>query len=322
MDVLSEVLRAVRLRGAMYFEVNAAHPWISMNPSMAEIGGAMMPTAGHVIPFHVMVHGKAWVMPQDRSVPPAAFAEGDILMFPYGNSHIMTSDLETWHGEPPDLDFYHRVAKEKDRPFTFVAIGGERVSAKFVCGYLGCDAAPFNPLLGALPKMLLIHAAVGSNPLLRELLRAAVREGDDERAGTETVLAKLSELMFVDAIRRYMDSVTDEEESWLLALKDHYVGQALKALHNDPARAWTVETLAGKAGLSRSGFAERFARYTGDTPMSYLGKWRMQLAAGLLKDGLTMGSIAERVGYQSDAAFQRAFKKHVGVTPGRWRKLA
>lgn len=322
MDVLSEVLRAVRLRGAMYFEVDAAHPWISMNPSMDEIGEAMMPSAEHVIPFHVMVRGQAWVMPQDRSVPPAVFAEGDILMFPYGNSHIITSDREKWEGDPPDLNFYRRVAREKDRPFTLVAIGGERASAKFVCGYLGCDASPFNPLLAALPTMLLIHAGVGDNPLLRELLRAAVREGNDDRVGTETVLAKLSELMFVDAIRRHMDSVTEEGENWLLALKDHHVGVALRAMHSDPARAWTLDALAREAGLSRSGFAERFVCYTGETPMNYLAQWRMQLAASLLKDGLTIGSIAGRVGYRSEAAFQRAFKKHVGVTPGRWRKLA
>lgn len=319
MDVLSEILSAVRLTGAVYFEVNAAHPWISMNPSMKQIGAAMMPKAEHVIPFHVMISGRAWAMPEDQSLLPALIESGDVIMFPQGESHIITSDQGSWAGEPADLDFYYRAAA-RDKPFTLVGIGGDGERSQFVCGYLGCDKSPFNPLLGSLPRMLIVAARAESGALMRELLRAALLEGEEQRAGTDTVLAKLSELMFVQALREHIDSRPPNEASWLGAVRDRHIGKALQAIHSKPSAVWSLDKLAKEAGMSRSAFAERFSEFVGQPPMQYLTEWRMQLASGLLRDGVSLGEVAERVGYHSEAAFQRAFKKHTGMTPGAWRR--
>lgn len=321
MDVLSEVLRAVRLTGALYFEVHAAHPWVAVNPSMRQIGPAVMPDAEHVIPFHILLSGEAWAMPADRSLPPTSMKAGDVLMFPLGAGHIMTSDRNVWNGAAPDPEFYSDAAKNK-APFVMVDIGGSGEESQFICGYLGCDASPFNPLLEALPQMLVVPVHVHTDSLMRELLRAALDEKDQRGAGAETVLAKVSELMFVQAIRQHMDRLPESTASWLCGLRDEHIGKALQLIHSSPEADWTLERLGKEAGLSRSVFAERFARYTGQPPMHYLGRWRMQVASRLLEAGESMGRVAERVGYSSEAAFQRAFKKLVGVPPGTWRRGA
>lgn len=319
MDVLSQVLRAVRLTGALYFEVSAAHPWVAVTPSMKQIGATMMPGTEHVIPFHVFLFGRCWAMPQDRSVEPLEVEAGDILMFPFGASHVVTSDRTRWEGKASDPGFY-AAAAASDAPFTFVTVGGDGEKAKFVCGYLGCDASPFNPLLGALPKMLVVKGQVSDDGLMQQLLRAALDEKANRKAGAETVLAKLSELMFVQAIRQHMDSLPASSKSWLSGLRDEHIGKALQIIHTQPAADWTIASLARESGLSRSVFAERFARFTGEAPMHYVGRWRMQLAAGLLATGASIGGAAQEVGYNSEAAFQRAFKKYVGTTPGEWRR--
>ncbi len=319
MDVLSEVLRAVRLSGAMYFEVSAAHPWVAVTPSMKRIGASMLPDAEHVIPFHIMVSGESWAMPRDRSVAPSKVDSGDIVMFPFGESHVLTSDRTRWEGKPPDPSFYAEAAAS-DAPFTLLTIGGDGEKAKFVCGYLGCDAAPFNPLLGSLPKMLIVKGEVGDAGLMMQLLRAALDEKANPKAGAETMLAKLSELMFVQALRRHMDGLPASSSSWLSGLRDEHVGRALQLIHARPAADWSIASLAKESGLSRSAFSERFARFTGEAPMHYVGRWRVQLAARLLATGESIGAAAEEVGYNSEAAFQRAFKKFVGTTPGEWRR--
>lgn len=319
MDVLSEVLRAVRLSGALYFEVNAAHPWVALTPSMRDIGSAMMPGAEHVIPFHIMVSGQAWAMPEDRSVAPMSVHSGDVLMFPFGASHLISSDGKNWSTPPADLDVYFKAA-EKRAPFTLVNIGGGGEPARFVCGYLGCDASPFNPVLTALPKMIVVKGQPGTSSLMKELLQTVLDETVSGRAGAESMLAKVSELMFVQAIRQHMASLASTSEGWLSALRDEHVGKALQLIHAAPAKDWSLAELAKASGLSRSVFAERFTRLAGESPMHYLGRWRMQLAARLIAAGATIGSVADEVGYSSDAAFQRAFKKYVGATPGEWRK--
>jgi AraC-like DNA-binding protein len=193
---------------------------------------------------------------------------------------------------------------------------------KFVCGYLGCDASPFNPLLSALPRMLVVKAQLGSDGLMRELLRAAVEQKASGRAGAATLVARAGELMFLQAIRQHMDSMPAAAASWLAGLRDEQVGRALQLIHTQPAADWSLASLARKSGVSRSVLAERFARFTGEPPMRYVGRWRMQLASSLLAAGESIGRVADDVGYRSEAAFQRAFKKYVGVTCGEWRKRA
>jgi len=321
MDVLSDVLRAVRLTSALYFEVNASKPWIAATLHMKAVGATMMPGAGHVIPFHAMVSARGWARPEDPAVRPETFEPGDIVMFPHGEGHLLTSDADRWDAAPPDASFYSAAAGSTE-PFTLCTMDGGGAPANFVCGYLGCDASPFNPLLSALPRMLVVKAQLGADGLMKELLRAAMEQKAGGRAGAATLVARAGELMFLQAVRQHMDSMPESASSWLAGLRDQQVGRALQLIHTQPAADWSLASLAKKSGASRSVLAERFARFTGEPPMRYVGRWRMQIASSLLTDGESIGRVADGVGYRSEAAFQRAFKKYVGVTCGEWRKRA
>jgi AraC-like DNA-binding protein len=190
-----------------------------------------------------------------------------------------------------------------------------------VCGYFGCDARPFNPLLESLPRLFRAKMSAASQSWFTSLLQVAADESEAGGAGSETMLAKLAEVMFVEVIRRHIASLPEDSRGWLPALKDRHIGRAMQAIHGRPAQPWTLETLAHEAGMSRSVFAERFAHCVGISPMNYLGRWRMQLAARRLElPGATVAQIAAEVGYESEAAFNRSFKKYVGVPPGAWRK--
>jgi len=191
-----------------------------------------------------------------------------------------------------------------------------------VCGFLACDARPFNPLLDNLPPV--IKAKDGDDARwLGQFIRLATIESAEKRAGSEGVLAKLSELMFIEVVRRYLAELPPEQAGWLAGLRDPFVGKALSLLHARPRHAWTIETLAKDVGLSRSVLAERFADLVGMPPMQYLAQWRMQIAAGLLSAGnANIATVAAEIGYASEAAFSRAFKKMVGVSPSDWRRRA
>ncbi len=192
---------------------------------------------------------------------------------------------------------------------------------RLVCGYFGCDSSPFNPLLSALPTQVLAKRPEEGNHIEVDLIQAAVAESEAQRDGSETVLARLSELLFVRVLRRYIEQLPERSSGWLAGLRDPSISRALQAIHSDPARNWTIEALGREAGMSRAVLAERFAEVVGETPMRYLAKWRMQMAAGLLSQSdLPVEDVAERVGYQSNAAFGRAFKAIVGSAPGTWRR--
>jgi AraC-like DNA-binding protein len=191
-----------------------------------------------------------------------------------------------------------------------------------ICGFLGCDVRPFNPLLAALPKVMVVSDGKGAkHGWLGRFMELAVAESREKRAGGESVLARLSELMFVEAVRRHLDALPSEQTGWLAGLRDRFVGRALTLLHAQPAHPWTLDELAREVGLARSSLAERFLHFVGEPPMHYLTQWRMQMAAGLLSGGVAgIAEIAQEVGYESEAAFSRAFKKVVGTPPATWRR--
>jgi AraC-like DNA-binding protein len=206
-------------------------------------------------------------------------------------------------------------------PFTVLRGGGGSERTHFICGYLGCDARPFNPLLAALPPMLCARKPTDGRSWVTDFLPFAMAEGRSNRAGGETILAKLSELMFVEVIRDHIESLHDDSHGWLSGLRDPQIGEALRLLHARPAEAWTLARLARRVGLSRSAFAARFAQYAGVSPMQYLAHWRLQLAGRLLEQpGVSIAQAAAEVGYESEATFHRAFKRFVGIPPGSWRK--
>jgi AraC-like DNA-binding protein len=320
LDVLSEVLRAVRLTGAIYFDVTARAPWVAETPSMTSICTNVMPEAEHVIAFHIMLDGWCWAGVGDESEPPVRIEAGDAVLFPHGDNHYM-SPKQGLRSEPIHEIYY----KPKDQPLPFVISefpgGGTGEKSRFVCGYLGCDRLPYNPLLTALPRTLHIRCKKDSANLTCDLIRVALAERDSGRAGGESVLAKLSELMFVQALRQHIEEAPEDQRGWLSGLRDRHVGAALALIHGQPAEDWTLDRLARESGLSRSAFAERFVHFVDDSPMRYLGRWRMQLAARALeRPGSSIAKVAAEVGYQSEAAFNRAFKKFVGAPPGEWRR--
>jgi AraC-like DNA-binding protein len=197
--------------------------------------------------------------------------------------------------------------------------GTERIHV--ICGFLGCDALPFNPLLATLPQLLHVRRPPSAGrDRLDALIEFALSELRDKRAGSRSVLLRIGELMFVEVVRRYLMTVTEAEAGWLAGLRDPLVGRALERLHAEPNRSWTLDQLARAVGASRSILVERFTHFVGQPPMHYLTQWRMQLAAGKLIDSAAkVSAVAREVGYDSDAAFSRAFKKLTGVAPADWR---
>ena len=320
MDVLADVTRAISLQGALYFEVNASHPWISMNPSMEQIGAAMMPAAGCVIPFHIILDGHIFTKLGDDSFGPVPLDKGDVLILPSGGKHVITSDRNTWQGSPEDIEFYLNAAKSP-RPFTMMDIGDDGDKANLVCGYFGCDRSPFNPLLDILPGMVVLKNLLGEDPLMGELVKTAVVESKEDWGGTRTMVTKLSEVMFLRALRQTMDTLaTQDTENWLTALKDKHVGKVLELIHEDPTHRWTLASLSNAAGLSSSVMSEKFNRFVGEPPISYLTRWRMEQACRLLQQGDKISSVALEVGYTSESAFQRSFKKIMGKPAGQWKR--
>ena len=317
MDVLSGVLQAVRLTGAVFFDFRASEPLCSQTPNMSLVGHRLLPGAEQVIPFHIMMRGRCWIESTEADDPPLHFREGDIVIYPHGHGHSFATNL----GEraPPDLGEYRRPDGEP-LPIMVNPENGPP-DLRFICGYLGCDTTPFNPLLDALPSQVVARRPPEGNHIEVDLIHQAVSESETQRPGSEAILARLSELLFVRAVRRYIETLPERSEGWLAGLRDPHVGRALQLLHGKPSHEWTLETLARECGMSRAVFAECFARIVGETPMRYLSRWRMQLATHLLtQPNMAVETIAEQVGYRSEAAFSRAFKNIVGTPPGAWRR--
>jgi AraC-like DNA-binding protein len=315
MDVLSEALSAVRLTGAIHFDVHVRAPWAAGGPDGQDLKKVVMPGFEHVIAFHAMLEGECWVQTHDGAQT-SRLKEGGVVIFPHGDEHRMgTEPGMSWE---PDWSIYD---PDKERPFQMRFDGeGEGARARFTCGYLGCHGRPFNPVLAALPRMMCVNRRNDTDPMI-DLLRLTLDESAARKAGGETVLARLGELLFVEAVRRYLEELPDGATGWLSGLRDPQIGAALGLLHGRPATDWTLERLAREVGMSRSAFAERFVHYVGEPPMGYLARWRMQLAVNALESpGTTIAAAAAQVGYQSQAAFTRAFKSHLGVPPGRWRR--
>jgi AraC-like DNA-binding protein len=320
-DPLSDVLRTVRLRGSVFFLLETSAPWSNAMPDGETLAPLLVPHSQQVLSFHVITHGACWGGLLDG--PQVRIEAGDVIVFPRGDGYFMSFARQ--EPTPPNVDLasgFMRGMKTGQLPFT-VAFGGggdERFGA--ICGFLGCDLRPFNPLLATLPRLLHIRGAVrGQDDRLSRLMELTLTEARDDNPGAESVRLRLSELMFVEVIRRHVAALPPEQAGWLAGLRDEFVGRALGLLHERAAHGWTLDELASAVGLSRSAFAERFTRLVGEPPMQYLTRWRMQLAARLLSEGAAkVAAIALEVGYDSEAAFSRAFKKTAGVSPAAWRQ--
>ena len=315
MDALSDVLRIVRLTGAVFMDAEFTDPWCIGEPSGVEVCIEHMPGAQHVVIYHLVTEGKC-----DVAVPGGATATartGDLIVIPGGESHALGSDLS----RPPVAGAPLVVQRGPDEA-PQVRYGGGGAVTRIICGYLACDTALFDTVLATLPRVMIVNMRDGPGAQwLASSIRFSLAESGAQRAGAATVLAKLSELMFVEAIRRHIESLPPEQTGWLAGLRDRFVGKALALMHAKPAFAWTVDELADRVGLSRSALAERFAALVGVPPAQYLTRWRLQLAADMLRSGRrAVAAIAADVGYESEAAFNRAFKRELGTTPAAWRR--
>jgi AraC-like DNA-binding protein len=317
---LSDVLEALRLTGAVFFLVDARTPWVAEAPASAHLAPVILPDAQHIVSYHVVSHGACWC--ESPGLTPLRLETGDVLVVPHGHAYQLATacGLRTGWSLDDALAWFRAMAGGR-MPFV-VSEGGEGMEQlRLVCGFLGCDALPFNPLLTTLPPLLRVRLDGHSQDRLQTLLDFAVEEANRGRPGSRSVQLRIAELVFVEVLRSYLTSATDEGANWLGGLRDPIVRRALAHLHAEPARAWTLPELAREVGASRSVLAERFSSFVGYPPMLYLTHWRMQLAASRLAAGpLAVGAVASAVGYESDAAFCRAFKKVTGVTPASWRK--
>jgi AraC-like DNA-binding protein len=316
-DALSDLLKTVRLTGAAYFEIVAQEPWAVASPPRELILPKILPDADHLIAYHVVTAGHCFATVGGGQ--PIPLEAGQALVITNGDSHIMSSSPGL-RADPPMPDVLE-VAAAASKPFC-INFGNGPDSTNLVCGYLACDARPFNPLLESLPPVIKAgDPARDSVGWISQFIRFAVAEAAGKHAGSESVLTKLSELLFIDVVRRYLETLPLEHAGWLAGLRDPLIGKVMSLMHARPAHDWTIAELAREAGMSRSVLAERFAKLLGIPPMHYLAKWRMQVASELLMSGkANLASIAADVGYDSEASFSRAFKKMVGVPPSTWRR--
>ena len=313
-DTLSEVLKAVRLKGAVFFDVSCSEPWVAEAPSARAVAPTIMPDAEHVMEYHVITSGNCWATVVGHDIKPVRLTAGDVVAFPQGDAHVLSSAP----GMRADLDLSEFPNARSQLPVLFNLDGGGEERAHVVCGFLGCDARPFNPLLESLPPILHVRSNEQSD-WMQQFTRFALLEANEKRMGGGGILSKLGELMFVELVRRYVESLPEESRGWLGGLRDRHTGRALHLIHTQPRRDWTLDSLAKEAGLSRSSFTERFTGYVGVPPIQYLQKWRLQMAASRLIEGGTIADIAADIGYESEAAFSRAFKRVIGASPADWR---
>jgi AraC-like DNA-binding protein len=314
MDALSETLRVVHLVGAIFINARFSAPWCYQSPRADSVAPLLEPGAERLVIFHLITEGECFV--ELGPGAPVHLVAGDAVIFPQGDAHRMTSQP----GLPPATGA--RLDAVLARRPRQLAYGGGGAITRLVCGYLACDARLAELLLNGLPSLVRVNVRGSSaGAWLEASVRYALAEARSPRPGGEGVLAKLAEVLFIEVLRLYMNEQAEGRTGWLAGLGDRIVGTALSALHRSPAQAWTLEELARTAGTSRSVLAERFQMLVGSSPMQYLTQWRMLLAANLLcRSNAPLARIAEDVGYQTDTAFSRAFRREFGAPPAAWRR--
>ncbi|HVO78529.1 MAG TPA: AraC family transcriptional regulator [Candidatus Bathyarchaeia archaeon] len=317
MDVLSEVLKVVKLDGAFFYNAEFSSPWSFRSPPSRTLARYVAPSAGHVIIYHLLIEGRGFARLEDGERIP--LEAGDIVIFPHGDAHVMDNGSRI-----TAVDDDQKLARIFSQGLKISRMGGGGEVTRFVCGYMACDPRLAQAVLSGLPPVFKVNIRNDdAGRWLENSIRFSVGEAGASRPGGEAVLAKLSEALFVETLRRYIGLLPVQQTGWLAGARDPQVGNALALMHRSPARPWTIADLARETGISRSVLAERFRHYLGEPPMSYLTRWRLQLGAHLLKSSSSsVLEIAAEVGYESEAAFNRAFKREFGLPPARFRNQA
>src|SRR5262245_17904891 len=317
MDALSDVLRVVNLTGGVFLHAEFSAPWcIAARISPEHCAPALGP-ASHLIIYHYVIEGGFRIRVDGERGDDLVIGAGEIVLLPRNDLHLMGSDLSL-----PPVAGSEIIQPPKDGGLFSIHHGGAGRRTRMVCGFLGCASAKGNPVISTLPPMLKLNVEQGGTAeWIRTTFQYAAQEVSIGRPGSETVLAKLSELLFVETVRRYAEALPDDRTGWFAGLRDPYVARSLALLHREITRHWTVDELGREVGLSRSALADRFIRLIGVPPMHYLANWRMQVATQQLRNStVSLAQVAEIVGYDSEAAFSRAFKKAFGTAPATWRR--
>jgi AraC-like DNA-binding protein len=315
MDALSDVLRTAQLAGGVFLHAEFTAPWCISARMTPELCSPFLGPTSHLMPFHYVAEGELDVVVGQGDQ--MRIRAGEIVLFPHNAPHLMGSDLKLAPVPASDI-----IIPPEGGGLRSIRHGQGGAPTRMICGYLGCDARPGNPVVAALPAAMKFSIEdVGPADWIHATFEYAASEIASGRPGSETVLAKISELLFVEAVRSYVEAMPEGQNGWLAGLSDPTVARALGLMHGDVNRPWSMDELARAAGSSRSVLTERFTRTIGMAPMHYLTHWRLQLAAQELKTSrATLARIAERTGYESEAAFSRAFKKEFGTAPATWRR--
>ena len=317
MDVLSEVLKVVKLQGALFYNGEFSSPWSFYSPPSRTVAAYVAPDARHVIVYHLLTEGRASARLADGER--IMLEAGDIVIFPHGDAHFLEN------GPPAkSVDMGKELARILSQGLKRSTLGGGGETTKFVCGFMACEPRLSQVFLSGLPPLFKVSIRNdASGRWLENSIRFSVNEADTPRAGGEAVLAKLSEVLFVETLRTYIAHLPPEQTGWLAGARDSEVGKTLALMHRNPAHPWTIASLAREAGVSRSVLAERFRHYLSEPPMAYLTRWRLQLGAQMLAStSYSVAQIASEVGYESEAAFNRAFKREFETPPARFRTQA
>jgi AraC-like DNA-binding protein len=314
MDALSEMLRSVRLSGGIFLDARFTAPWCVISRITAEDCRPFLTAPAQIIAYHFVIEGRLLLALEGEA--PVEIGQGEIVLLPRNDGHTLASAPNI---APVSADDLIQAASEGG--LARISYGGGGAATHLVCGFLGSDEE-HHPLIATLPRLLKIDIAKGTSAdWVEASVRFAARELAHGRFGASSVMSRLSELLFVEAVRNYAARLDRHEAGWLDGLKDPYVGRALGVLHSRFEAAWTAQRLAREVALSRSALNDRFTSVMGTSPMRYLARWRLRLAKEkLARSGETIARIAHSVGYDSEVAFNRAFKREFGDPPARWRE--
>ena len=315
MDALSEILHAVKMEGAVFYNAEFSAPWGLRSPPSREVAGFLHNTGKHVIIYHLLTAGRAQGR-VENAVHSVDLVPGDIAVFPHGDAHIFSN------GSPQSIvDNGQHLKEIFSRGLSCSRNGGGGETTQFVCGYMECDPELSKTFLGGLPPVFKVNIRNDrAGRWLENSIKFAAGESSANRAGSDAVLARLSEALFAETMRRYMAELPPQQTGWLAGARDAVVGAALAHLHRAPEHPWTIASLGQRVGVSRAVLADRFRHYLGEPPMTYLSRWRLQLGVRMLTStSYGVARIARDVGYGSEPAFNRAFKREFGVPPARFR---
>jgi AraC-like DNA-binding protein len=315
-DLLSDVLSVIKLDSAIYFNAEFSEPWSLRTPETREVAPLLAPGA-HVIVYHLLSEGSAYAGLLDGERVP--LAAGDIVMFPHGDPHVLGNGVPL-----TTIDAAAVLPEYLESGLELARGGGGGPPSRFICGFLACDPQLGRAFVGGLPPLVKVNIRDSeSGRWIEDSLRFSVNEAAAARDGAQVMLTRLAEVVFAETLRRYVRDLPPAETGWLAGTRDPEVGQALTVLHQRFAEPWTVAGLAHEVGLSRTVLADRFRHFLGETPIAYLTRWRLRVGArALVSTARSVAQVAADVGYESEAAFNRAFKREYDLPPAQYRKAA